>query len=134
MAVLIFEVLLNATAMFNHSNVSLPLGFDKAFALARCHAGHAPRPHSIIPSETNSNFGFICPGGPITRTYRAQPKQGHLAMTIGVEQFRTSRDLWLDRMLIQPILGPLAITRSTANTKRHKPCNATFSVSCWLLR
>jgi predicted phage-related endonuclease len=39
-------------------------------------------------------------------TYRAQPKDGHDAMTIGIEQFRSRRDLWLDRLLIQPIQGP----------------------------
>lgn len=105
-AVLIFEVLLNATAMFNHSNVGLPLGFDKALrwlvVTPDMHRVH----HSIIPNETNSNFGFNLPWWDrLLGTYRAQPKEGHLAMTIGVDQFRTSRDLWLDRMLIQPILG-----------------------------
>lgn len=105
-AVLTFEVLLNATAMFNHSNVSLPFGLDKALrwivVTPDMHRVH----HSIIPSETNSNFGFNLPWWDrLLGTYKAQPKGGHLAMTIGVEQFRTRRDLWLDRMLIQPLLA-----------------------------
>lgn len=106
-AVLIFEVLLNGTAMFNHSNVRLPLAFDRILRLfvvtPDMHRVH----HSIHPSETNSNFGFNLPWWDrLLGTYRAQPRDGHEAMTIGIEQFRTRRDLWLDRMLIQPIRGP----------------------------
>jgi sterol desaturase/sphingolipid hydroxylase (fatty acid hydroxylase superfamily) len=106
-AVLVFEVLLNATAMFNHSNVRLPLGLDRVLrwivVTPDMHRVH----HSIHPSETNSNFGFNLPWWDrLLGTYRAQPRQGHEAMTIGIEQFRTPRDLWLDRMLIQPLLGP----------------------------
>ncbi|MBZ0163100.1 MAG: sterol desaturase family protein [Notoacmeibacter sp.] len=106
-AVLIFEVLLNGTAMFNHSNVRLPVALDRILRLfvvtPDMHRVH----HSIHPSETNSNFGFNLPWWDrLLGTYRAQPRDGHEAMTIGIEQFRTRRDLWLDRMLIQPILGP----------------------------
>ena len=63
--------------------------------------------HSVVPAETNSNFGFNLPWWDrLLGTYRAQPKAGHEGMTIGIEQFRTRRDLWLDRMLIQPVRGP----------------------------
>ena len=59
------------------------------------------------PEETNSNFGFNLPWWDrLLGTYKAQPKAGHEGMTIGIEQFRTGRDLWLDRMLVQPIKGP----------------------------
>jgi sterol desaturase/sphingolipid hydroxylase (fatty acid hydroxylase superfamily) len=63
--------------------------------------------HSIHPHETNSNFGFNLPWWDrLLGTYRPQPRDGHENMTIGIEQFRTRRDLWLDRMLIQPFVGP----------------------------
>lgn len=105
-AVLIFEVLLNASSLFNHSNIRLPLRIDKVLRLfivtPDMHRVH----HSIHPSETNSNFGFNVPWWDrILGTYLAQPKYGHLNMTIGIEQFRNRRSLWLDRMLIQPLLG-----------------------------
>lgn len=106
-AVLIFEVLLNATSMFNHSNIRIPLNLDRVLrwivVTPDMHRVH----HSIHPSETNSNFGFNLPWWDnLLGTYRPQPKDGHETMTIGIEQFRTRRDLWLDRMLIQPVLGP----------------------------
>ena len=106
-AVLIFEVLLNATSMFNHSNVDIPHGIDKVLrwivVTPDMHRVH----HSIHPSETNSNFGFNLPWWDrLLGTYRPQPREGHETMTIGIEQFRTRRDLWLDRMLIQPVRGP----------------------------
>lgn len=106
-AVLLFEVLLNATALFNHANIRLPDGLDRVLrwvvVTPDMHRVH----HSIIPAETNSNFGFNLPWWDrLLGTYRAQPKAGHDGMTIGIEQFRTSRDLWLDRMLVQPLRGP----------------------------
>ncbi|MBI4237541.1 MAG: sterol desaturase family protein [Deltaproteobacteria bacterium] len=108
-AVLIFEILLNATSMFNHGNVRIPQGLDRVL---RCfvvtpemHRVH----HSIVPSETNSNFGFNSPWWDrLLGTYRAEPRAGHIGMTIGIEQFRTIRDLRLDRMLLQPFLGKIA--------------------------
>ena len=106
-AVLIFEVLLNATAMFNHSNVKLPERVDRVLrwvvVTPDMHRVH----HSWTPVETNSNYGFNLPWWDrLLGTYRAQPEAGHEGMTIGIEQFRSRRDLWLDRMLIQPLRGP----------------------------
>ncbi|MGH8353592.1 MAG: sterol desaturase family protein [Pseudomonas sp.] len=105
-AVLVFEALLNATSMFNHSNVRIPLGLDRVLrwivVTPDMHRVH----HSIHPNETNSNFGFNLPWWDrLLGTYRAQPRDGHAGMSIGIEQFRTPRDLWLDRMLIQPLRG-----------------------------
>ncbi len=105
-AVLIFEVLLNATSMFNHSNVRLPLGLDRALrwfvVTPDMHRVH----HSILSRETNSNFGFNLPWWDrLFGTYRAQPAAGHEGMTIGIEQFRDPRELGLDRMLLQPFRG-----------------------------
>jgi sterol desaturase/sphingolipid hydroxylase (fatty acid hydroxylase superfamily) len=59
--------------------------------------------HSIIPAETNSNFGFnFSFWDRIFGTYRPKPTQGQLGMTIGLSQFREPRELWLDRLLTQP--------------------------------
>jgi len=106
-AVLVFEVLLNATAIFSHSNVNIPRSIDRVLrwlvVTPDMHRVH----HSIHPSETNSNFGFNLPWWDrLLGTYRPQPREGHEAMIIGIEQFRTVRDLWFDRMLIQPLHGP----------------------------
>src|SRR4029079_1144906 len=107
-AVLIFEVLLNATSMFNHGNVHLPLGFDRALrwlvVTPDMHRVH----HSILARETNSNFGFNLPWWDrLFGTYRAQPAAGHEGMTIRIEQFRDARELGLDRMVLQPFRGDL---------------------------
>jgi sterol desaturase/sphingolipid hydroxylase (fatty acid hydroxylase superfamily) len=103
LGVLIFEVLLNATSMFNHGNVRLPLGLDRVLrwfvVTPDMHRVH----HSILSRETNSNFGFNLPWWDrLFGTYRAEPAAGHEAMTIGIEQFRDPRELGLDRMLLQP--------------------------------
>jgi sterol desaturase/sphingolipid hydroxylase (fatty acid hydroxylase superfamily) len=106
-AVLVFEVLLNGTAMFNHSNVRLPLALDRVLRLVVVTPDMHRVHHSILPRETNSNFGFNLPWWDrLLGTYRAQPRAGHEDMTIGIAQFRTPRDLWLDQMLIQPLRGP----------------------------
>ncbi len=105
-AVLIFEVLLNATAMFNHANLRLPDNLDRKLRLLlvtpdmhRVH--HSPHPH-----ETNSNFGFsLAWWDRLFGTYRAQPADGHAAMTIGLGQFRDPAEQRLDRMLTQPWRG-----------------------------
>ncbi|MBS9405587.1 sterol desaturase family protein [Halomonas sp. TRM85114] len=107
LAVLIFEVLLNATSMFNHGNVRLPAKFDRWLRLLvvtpEMHRVH----HSIVRQETDSNFGFNLPWWDrLFGTYRDQPAAGHLGMTIGIEAFRESRDLRLDRMLLQPFVSP----------------------------
>ena len=104
LSVLIFEVLLNATSMFNHSNVRMPEQVDRILrrlvVTPDMHRVH----HSILPRETNSNFGFNVPWWDrLFGTYRDQPAQGHQGMTIGIGQFRTARDLWLDRLLLQPL-------------------------------
>jgi sterol desaturase/sphingolipid hydroxylase (fatty acid hydroxylase superfamily) len=106
-AVLIFEVLLNATALFNHSNVRLPLWIDRVLRLVVVTPDMHRVHHSILPAETNSNFGFNLPWWDrLLGTYRAQPRDGHEGMTIGIEQFRAPGELRLDRMLVQPLRGP----------------------------
>ncbi len=106
-AVLLFEVILNATAMFNHSNIRIPEGIDRVLRLVVVTPDMHRVHHSVIRSETDSNYGFNLPWWDrLLGTYTAEPKGGHEGMTIGFEQFRTVRDQWLDKMLIQPLRGP----------------------------
>ena len=103
-AVLIFEVLLNATSMFNHSNVRMPAPVDRIVRLLVVTPDMHRVHHSIVRTETNSNFGFNFPWWDrLFGTYRAQPAAGHDGMTIGVEVFRDPAELRLDRMLLQPL-------------------------------
>jgi sterol desaturase/sphingolipid hydroxylase (fatty acid hydroxylase superfamily) len=102
-AVLLFEVLLYATSMLNHGNVRLPGRFDRVLrwivVTPDMHRVH----HSVVPRETNSNFGFSLPWWDrLFGTYKPQPVAGHAGMTVGIEQFRDPRELRLDRMLSQP--------------------------------
>ena len=106
-AVLLFEILLNASSMFNHSNIKIPKSIDRVLRLLVVTPDMHRVHHSVDPKETNSNYGFNVPWWDrLLGTYRAQPAKGHTGMDIGIEQFRTRRDLWLDRMLIQPVRGP----------------------------
>jgi sterol desaturase/sphingolipid hydroxylase (fatty acid hydroxylase superfamily) len=105
-AVLAFEVLLNATAMFNHANARLPERVDRwlrrLLVTPDMHRVH----HSVIHAETSSNFGFNLPWWDrLFGTYRAQPAAGHEGMTIGIDAFRSPADLRLDRLLLQPFRG-----------------------------
>ncbi|HXH03307.1 MAG TPA: sterol desaturase family protein [Candidatus Competibacteraceae bacterium] len=108
-AVLIFEVLLNATAMFNHANVRLPEQIERVLRLMVVTPDMHRVHHSAIPRETNSNFGFNLPWWDrLFGTYRDQPAAGHDGMTIGLAQFRSARELWLDRLLTQPFRTSVA--------------------------
>jgi len=105
-AVVAFEVILNGMAMFNHGNVRLHLGMDRVLrrlvVTPDMHRVH----HSVYPSETNSNFGFnLSWWDRIFGTYTAQPKDGHLEMTIGLRQFRNEAEVTLPRLLIMPFAG-----------------------------
>ncbi|HTT09757.1 MAG TPA: sterol desaturase family protein [Burkholderiaceae bacterium] len=124
LAVLVFEVLLNATAMFNHANARLPLVLDRALrwlvVTPDMHRVH----HSAVYNETNSNFGFNLPWWDrLFGTYRAQPAAGHEAMTIGVDAFRAPEDLRLSRLLVQPLRdspGGYAINRRPEPLARER--------------
>ena len=119
-AIVIFEVLLNATSMFNHGNVGIPVWLDAALRLLVVTPDMHRVHHSVVPRETNSNFGFNLPWWDrLFGTYRPQPAAGHEGMTIGIEQFRDPRELRLDRMLLQPFrdddrLYPLGRRESAA--------------------
>jgi sterol desaturase/sphingolipid hydroxylase (fatty acid hydroxylase superfamily) len=103
-AVLIFEILLNATAMFNHGNVSLPRPVDRLLrwftVTPDMHRVH----HSVIPQETNSNYGFNLPWWDyLFGTYRARPAEGNQGMTIGLAEYqKTLQVAQLPWMLLLP--------------------------------
>ena len=106
LAVLIFEVALNATAMFNHSNIHIPVAVDRVLRLfvvtPDMHRVH----HSVIIRETNSNYGFNLPWWDrLFGTYKDQPDKGHKGMTIGLSQFRDPKRLTLPWLIILPFVG-----------------------------
>lgn len=106
LAVLLFEIVLNGTSVFNHANWRLPLGLDRVLrwlvVTPDMHRVH----HSVIPVETNSNFGFNFPWWDrLCGTYRAQPAKGHDGMTIGLTQYQDQRRQGLVWMLLLPFTG-----------------------------
>ncbi|MES9900993.1 MAG: sterol desaturase family protein [Sedimenticola sp.] len=109
-AVVIFEVMLNATAMFNHGNIHLPKGIDSILRLfvvtPDMHRVH----HSVEDDEANSNFGFSLPWWDrLFGTYRAQPRAGHKGMTIGIHSYREPKQVtWISGMYILPFIGKIS--------------------------
>jgi sterol desaturase/sphingolipid hydroxylase (fatty acid hydroxylase superfamily) len=123
--VVIFEVVLNATAMFNHGNVRLPLGIDRVLrwlvVTPDMHRVH----HSVEDDEANSNFGFNLPWWDrLFGTYRDQPRAGHQGMTIGIHKYRELKQVaWLPGMLLLPFKGKItgyAINRREWNDADEK--------------
>ncbi|MEW8506459.1 MAG: sterol desaturase family protein [Candidatus Thiodiazotropha sp.] len=115
-AVVIFEVLLNATAMFNHGNISIPEKLDRVLRIfvvtPDMHRVH----HSVHAPLANSNFGFNLPWWDrLFGTYVAQPPEGHVAMEIGLNEFRDPQQVdRLPGMLMLPFasqLGEYTINR-----------------------
>jgi len=114
-AVLVFEVLLNATAMFNHGNVRLRAGLDRVLrwivVTPDMHRVH----HSVEATESNSNFGFNLPWWDrLLGTYRDQPAAGQQDMTIGLAHLQQPRSQSLGWMLVLPVraaAGSYAINR-----------------------
>ncbi len=107
-AVLIFEVVLNALALFNHANVCLPRRLDAVLRWLIVTPDFHRVHHSWYPHETNTNFGFnLSLWDRLFGTYRAQPRDGHEHMMIGLNQFRDPVWERFDRLLIQPFVGPV---------------------------
>ncbi len=106
-AVIIFEVVLNATAMFNHGNIRLPKSIDQVLRLFLVTPDMHRVHHSIEDDETNSNFGFSLPWWDrLFGTYRDQPRAGHEGMVIGIRQFKKAKDVsWITGMLTLPFKG-----------------------------
>jgi sterol desaturase/sphingolipid hydroxylase (fatty acid hydroxylase superfamily) len=116
-SVLVFEIALNATSMFNHSNVRIPARLDGIVrwlvVTPDMHRVH----HSIERHETDSNFGFNLPWWDrLFGTYRAQPEAGHDRMTLGLPIFRAPAELRLDRLLTQPFRSEAGIPEKTKAT------------------
>lgn len=104
-AVVIFEILLNATAMFNHGNIYIPLGADRILRLLIVTPDMHRVHHSVKPGEANSNFEFNFPWWDrLFGTYIAQPEDTHQKMTIGLNQFRESKFLKFQWLLKQPFI------------------------------
>jgi sterol desaturase/sphingolipid hydroxylase (fatty acid hydroxylase superfamily) len=107
-AVLLFEVLLNTTAMFNHSNIYLPLKLDRVVRLLVVTPDMHRVHHSVVIRETNSNYGFCLPWWDwLLGTYQDQPAQGHQELTIGLPQFRDPGRLTFPRLLVLPFVGEM---------------------------
>jgi sterol desaturase/sphingolipid hydroxylase (fatty acid hydroxylase superfamily) len=106
-AVMAFEVVLNACAMFSHGNIRLPVTLDRILRLFLVTPDMHRVHHSTIVRETNSNFGFNFPWWDrVCGTYRPQPEKGHLDMTIGLKEYRDPKRLTLFRLLLQPFFSP----------------------------
>lgn len=122
-AVVIFEVLLNATAMFNHSNIRMPAALDRYLRLVVVTPDMHRVHHSIEDHEANSNFGFNLPvWDRLFGTYKDQPDAGHEGMTIGIRDYRKPGMVdRLDGMLLLPFFGKVsgyAINRRNWEGKR----------------
>ncbi|MFB6263633.1 MAG: sterol desaturase family protein [Bradymonadaceae bacterium] len=107
LAVLIFEVLLNGTSLFNHANIDIPEPVDRVLRLfvvtPDMHRVH----HSVEPKETNTNFGFNLPWWDyLFGTYRDQPEAGHRDMTIGLKQIRDPEKNSYLHLLVLPFVDP----------------------------
>ncbi len=109
-AVIIFEIVLNATAMFNHGNLKIPKKFDRLLrwvvVTPDMHRVH----HSVEDDEANSNFGFSLPWWDrLFGTYRAQPRGGHEGMVIGIHHYRDPAQVdRLPGMLMLPFVGKIS--------------------------
>ena len=103
LAVLIFEIVLNGTSMFNHSNIFIPLNLDRVIRLIIVTPDMHRVHHSVIMKETDSNYGFTLPWWDrLFGTYRAQPEKGHQEMTIGISGFLDDKQQSLLCLLTLP--------------------------------
>jgi len=105
MAILIFEIILNGLAMFNHSNIQMPKSIDKVLRILVVTPDMHRVHHSVISEELNTNYGFnLSVWDRIFGTYLAQPSQGHQNMTIGLRKFQNSQNTDLSTLLIIPFI------------------------------
>lgn len=104
-AVLLFEITLNASAMFNHANIRLPARLDTALrALIITPDMHRVH-HSVVVSETNSNYGFFLSiWDRLFSTYTAQPAAGHDGMHVGLSEYQTEKPAALIWSLALPFM------------------------------
>lgn len=102
-AVVLFEILLNACAMFSHANIRLPLALDRVLRLVIVTPDMHRVHHSVARHEHDSNYGFnFSIWDRLFGTYRAQPEKGHDAMMIGLEPYQSDEPLRLSWSLLIP--------------------------------
>jgi sterol desaturase/sphingolipid hydroxylase (fatty acid hydroxylase superfamily) len=109
-AVILFEVILNVTAMFNHGNVGLPPVLDRVLRWVLVTPDMHRVHHSVEDDEANSNFGFSLPWWDrMFGTYRDQPRGGHEGMTIGIHKYHDAKDVsWITGILTLPFRGEIS--------------------------
>lgn len=120
-AVIVFEIVLNASSLFNHANLQLPEALDRCLrwiiVTPEMHRVH----HSIVRDETNSNYGFNLPWWDrLLGTYRDRPRAGD-EMVIGLAEFRDPDELRLDRMLTQPFRSGVDADAAAVGTTASRP-------------
>jgi sterol desaturase/sphingolipid hydroxylase (fatty acid hydroxylase superfamily) len=104
MAVVVFEIILNGCAVFNHANLKIPDVVERWLRLVIVTPDYHRLHHSVIRAETNSNFGFSIPiWDRLCGTYRPQPARGHEEMEIGILEYREPIGLSLGRLLAMPL-------------------------------
>lgn len=107
LAVIIFEIVLNATSMFNHSNIRIPPRLEPLLRLIVVTPAQHVIHHSTERRETDANFGFNLPWWDwLFGSYIAEPEKGYAGMTIGLHEFRDSAEQRIDRLLSQPFRDP----------------------------
>ena len=107
LAVLIFEIVLSSTAVFNHGNVRLPRWLEPWARRFIVTPDHHRIHHSSVENETNSNYAFsISLWDHLFGTYQHAPTGGQQGMKIGLETLREAGDQRLDRLLLQPLKKP----------------------------
>lgn len=119
-AVIVFEIILNISSMFNHSNIHIPVNIDRwlrwIIVTPDMHRVH----HSVDKIETNSNYGFNIPWWDrIFRTYRPQPSAGHTKMKIGLNEFQGDKVVFLHWLLVQPFVCVKKLSNTAAVSKEN---------------
>ena len=119
-AVIVFEILLNGTSMFNHANIRIPTMMDRMLRTVLVTPDMHRVHHSIIRGETNSNFGFnLSIWDRIFGTYRPQPEGGHDAMTIGLAEYRDAKPAGL----LWSLALPFQAAKLDGNHGDHRPAD-----------
>lgn len=124
-AVIVFEILLNGTSMFNHANIRLPITIDRALRTVLVTPDMHRVHHSVIERETNSNFGFnLSVWDRMFGTYRAQPEGGHDDMAIGLPDYRDGKPA----SLLWSLALPFQAAKLVENTEENRPTSGSQPV------
>ncbi len=116
LTVILFEIGLNASSIFNHGNIHLPHRLDRLLRLVVVTPDMHRVHHSVCPDETNSNFGFnLSWWDGVFKTYRAQPRNPQDTLELGLSELRTESEtvpVWV--MLAMPFRTKVPIVRDRA--------------------